>query len=102
MGDLYFEYDVVFPKSINLKDGDSQILQRILGAEQKRADVVMTKTVSTPAEEDVRMEDEDVVPEDVDLQEERQKWQEQMEQAKAKGATEEDDERPHQTQCRAQ
>jgi DnaJ family protein A protein 2 len=102
MGDLYFEYDVVFPKSINLKDGDSQILQRILGAEQKRADVVMTKTVSTPADEDVRMEDEDAVPEDVDLQEERQKWQEQMEQAKAKhGATEEDDERP-QTQCRAQ
>jgi len=102
MGDLYFEYDVLFPKTINLKDGDTQTLQRILGGAEQKRDVLNTKTTPTPADEDVRMEDEEVVPEDVDLQEERQKWQEQMEQQKAKGATEEDDEGPQRTQCRAQ
>jgi len=104
MGDLYFEYDVVFPKSINLKEGDAQMLQRMIGSEQKR-EVVNTKTTAHATDEDVRMEDEDVIPEDIDLQAEREKWQEQAEQQKAhKGATEDDDdERPHGAQqCRAQ
>lgn len=104
MGDLYFEYDIVFPKTINLKDGDVQTLQRMLGAEQKR-EVMNTRTTpfNTNTDEETAMEDEDVVPEEVDLQEERHRWQEQMEQAKAtKGATEEDDEPQQATQCRAQ
>jgi DnaJ family protein A protein 2 len=101
MGDLYFEYDVVFPKTINLKDGDVQALKRILGATDQKRDVISTRTTPASADEDV-MEDEDVIPDDVNLTEERQKWQDQMEQQKAKGATEEDDERPQAGQCRAQ
>jgi len=104
MGDLYFEYDVIFPKTIDLKGDDERALKRLLGSEAKR-EVINTRTVEAKKSDDVVMEDEEVVPEEVDLNEERQKWQEQAEQSKAaKGQTEEDDEGHGggPAQCRAQ
>lgn len=104
MGDLYFEYDVVFPKTIELKGDDEQSLKRLLGYEAKR-EVVNTRLTAKKDDEDVTMEDEEVVPEEVDLNEERQKWQEQLEQSRAKGQTEEDEDHPGAggpAQCRAQ
>ena len=101
MGDLYFEYEVVFPKTIELQSDDEKALKRLLGSEAKR-EVINTRTTSAP-DDDVAMEDGEVTPEEVDLNEERQKWQDQLEQSKAKGQTEDDDERPGgATQCRAQ
>jgi len=104
MGDLYFEYDVVFPKTIELKDGDAQHLQRMIGTSEHKRDVVNTRTAPPPADDDSRMEDEDVILEDIDLQAEREKWQEQAEQQQAqRRQTDDDDDRPQGgQQCRAQ
>jgi DnaJ family protein A protein 2 len=106
MGDLYFEYDVVFPKTVNLSDAETHSLARALGTQEQKREVINTRTtLSQSADEDVRMEDEEVFLEDVDLSAERERWQEQQEQAKrTRGATEEDeDDGPRGVQqCRAQ
>jgi DnaJ family protein A protein 2 len=104
MGDLYFEYDVVFPKSVNISGAETQTLARMLGTHEQKREIITTKT--TPStDEDVRMEDEEVFLDDVDLTAEKQRWQEQQEQQKMKrGATEEDEDEGSRgaTQCRAQ
>jgi len=104
MGDLYLEYDVEFPKSINISESEKQSLARCLGVQEHKREIITAKTTPT-TDEDVRMDDEEVFLEDVDLTEERQRWAEQQElQKKKHGALEEDeDEGPRgATQCRAQ
>jgi len=92
MGDLYFEYDVQFPKTLKLSAADSQSLARALGGQEEKREIVNTKMTAS-GNEDTRMEDDEVEVEDVDLTEEREKWKEQQEQQKRKhGATEEDEE----------
>jgi DnaJ family protein A protein 2 len=103
MGDLYLEYDVVFPKSINISPAETQSLARCLGSQEQKREILNAKT--TPSnDEDVRMEDEEVFLEDVDLADEKQKWAEQQEQQKRRhGATEEDeDDGPRTQRCQAQ
>jgi len=103
-GDLYLEYDVVFPKTLSLSPADTQTLRKALGANEEKRELINGRTVLTPSE-DTAMDDEEVTLEDVDLNQESQKWKEQHEQQKMKhGATEEDDEErgPRVQQCPTQ
>jgi len=90
-GDLYLEYDVVFPKTLSLSGPEAQTLARALGAQEEKREQINARTLAT-AEEDTRMEDEEVSLEDVDISAEREKWKEQQDQQKKRhGATEEDE-----------